>query len=35
MNTFSGKNTWQDALIRVLVIAASSLIIALNLKSFV
>ena len=35
MNIFSGKNTWQDTLIRVLVIAASSLIIALNLKSFV
>lgn len=35
MKSFSGKNTWQDTLIRVLVIAVSSLIIALNLKSFV
>ena len=35
MNTFGAKNTWQDTFIRVLVITVSSLIIALNLKSFV
>lgn len=35
MNSFSAKNTWQDVIIRVLVIALSSLVIALNLKSFV
>lgn len=35
MNSFGAKHTWQDTLIRVLVITVSSLIIALNLKSFV
>lgn len=35
MNSFGAKRTWQDTLIRVLVITVSSLIIALNLKSFV
>lgn len=35
MHTFNAKNTWQDTLIRVLVIAVSSFIVALNLKSFV
>lgn len=35
MNSFGAKNTWQDTIVRVLVIAMSSLIIALNLKSFV
>lgn len=35
MNTFGAKNVWRDVAIRVLVIAVSSLIIALNLKSFV
>lgn len=35
MNTFQAKNTKQEALVRVLVITVSSLIIALNLKSFV
>lgn len=35
MNTFGAKIVWRDVAIRVLVIAVSSLIIALNLKSFV
>lgn len=35
MNTFSAKNTGREILIRILVIALSSFIVALNLKSFV
>ena len=35
MNTFSAKNTGKEILVRVLVIAISSFIVALNLKSFV